>query len=164
MDNERYILQKQTSRTTRPRVHEQTTRTTRSSNQQDDQPEQTPEQETPQETPLPPQDEAYQQDEQANQQDDPPQGEANRQDGTQEHPLRATEAHPGADPEAVRLFYEKARELEKEFMRNLHTNVLWEVVQGTIGKAEQYRQDFGDVISLSNSGCSQQLKTEVPDK
>ena len=63
--------------------------------------------------PSPPQDEAYQQDEQANQQDDPPQGEANRQDGTQEHPLRATEAHPGADPEAVRLFYEKARELEK---------------------------------------------------
>ena len=50
-------------------------------------------------------------------------------------------------------------------MRNLHTNVLWEVVQGNIDKAEQYRQDFGDVISLSKfSGCSQQLKTEVPDK
>ena len=50
-------------------------------------------------------------------------------------------------------------------MRNLRTKVLWEVVQGNIEKAEQYRHIFGDVISLSKfSGCSQQLKTEVPDK
>ena len=168
MDNERYILQKQTSRTTRPRVHEQTTRTTRSSNQQDDQPEQTPEQETPQETPLPPQDEAYQQDEQANQQDDPPQGEANQQDGTQEQPLRATGVHRGCDPEAVRLFYDKARELEQEFMRNVHKEVkrdaLFEVVQGAIGKSEEFHHDYSNVISLSPlSGCSQKVTTDDPD-
>ena len=131
MDNERYILQKQNERNAKRAGKQQEGAPNESNgdrnieqhdkpltqngapnvpqgvphNEQQDKTQDEPEHE-------PPQGEAYQQDEQANQQDDPPQGEANQQDGTQEHPLRATEAHRGADPEAVRLFYEKARELE----------------------------------------------------
>ena len=170
MDNERYILQKQkewagqdagcsgqralhsSEANGAPNVPQGVPH-----NEQQDKTQDEPEHE-------PPGGGAYQQDEQANQQDDPPQGEANQQDGTQEHPLRATEAHRGSDPDAVRLFYAKVRKLEKECMRNLDTNALWNVVQGTIDRAEYYRHKFGDAISLSKfSGCSQQLTTEVPD-
>ena len=168
MDNERYIQRKQNERKPKPPQGE--------AYQQDEQAnqQQEPGQEPPQDVfldsaevwPSPPQDEAYQQDEQANQQDDPPQGEANQQDGTQEQPVRATGVHRGVDPEAVRLFYDKARELEQEFMRKVHKEVkcdaLWQVVQGAIGKSEEFQHDYGAPLSFL-SGCSQKVTTYDPD-
>ena len=170
LSNEHYIQRKQNERKPKPPQGE--------AYQQDEQAnqQQEPGQEPPHDVfldsaevwPSPPQDEAYQQDEQANQQDDPPQGEANQQDGTQEQPFRATGVHRGCDPEAVRLFYDKARELEQEFMRNVHKEVkrdaLFEVVQGAIGKSEEFHHDYSNVISLSPlSGCSQKVTTDDPD-
>ena len=44
-------------------------------------------------------------------------------------------------------------------------NALWKVVQGAIDKPEEFHRFFGDRISLSLlSGCSQQVKTQDPDR
>ena len=50
-------------------------------------------------------------------------------------------------------------------MQEAERNALWEVVQEAIDKSEEFHHIFGDVISLSLlSGCSQQIKTQDPDR